>query len=82
MSDVTSTRQRNTGFGEGRLKLTTRDTDVGDVGFELGELGTSEDETEVPIGRYVPFGALGVVAKFYVRSRPSSYDEVSEPFSE
>ena len=51
MSDVTSTRQRNTGFGEGRLKLTTRDADVGDVSIELGEIGTKEDETKVPVGR-------------------------------
>ena len=77
MSDVTSTRQRNTGFGEGRLKLTTRDADVGDVSIELGEIGTKEDETRVPVGRDLTLRvALSEKAVF------ASLDVVSEAFSE
>ena len=77
MSDVTSTRQRNTGFGEGRLKLTTRDADVGDVGLHLREFGASEDEAEVTVGRDFSVRiALGEEAVF------ASLDVVSEAFSE
>ena len=82
MSDVTSTRQRNTGFGEGRLKLTTRDADVGDVGLHLREFGASEDEAEVDeaevtVGRDFSVRiALGEEAVF------ASLDVVAEAFSE
>ena len=65
------------GFAEGFFELGTRDEDLGNVGLHLRELGTSEDEAEVTIGRDLAVRiALGEEAVF------ASLDVVSESFSE
>ena len=65
------------GFIEGLGELFAGDADVGNVGIELGEIGTKEDETKVPVGRDLTLRvALSEEAVF------ASLDVVSEAFSE
>ena len=73
---------RESCFGKGIRKLLAGDADVGNVGFELGEFGASEDEMKMPVmGDWRMFGSLREETDGSVLTA-SPLDEVSVAFSE